>query len=118
MDWEGREALYRILHTLNEENGITILVVSHNMNEVAEHARRLIVMREGQICMDGTPREVFSRREEIKACSLKLPDAAAWYLEHLDEFRENQPEGEGLYLPVTVRELARLLKASGVKEIS
>ena len=55
MDWEGREALYRILHTLNEENGITILVVSHNMNEVAEHARRLIVMREGQICMDGTP---------------------------------------------------------------
>ena len=118
MDWEGREALYRILHTLNEENGITILVVSHNMNEVAEHARRLIVMREGQICMDGTPREVFSRREEIKACGLKLPDAAAWYLEHLDEFRENQPEGKGQYLPVTVRELARLLKASGVKEIS
>ena len=118
MDWEGRKALYETLHTLNEENGITILVVSHNMNEVAEHARRLIVMREGQICMDGTPREVFSRREEIKACGLKLPDAAAWYLEHLDEFREHDSVGEGQYLPVTVRELARLLKECGVKEIS
>ena len=57
-------------------------------------------------------------RQHPTHLGLKLPDAAAWYLEHCDEFRENESDGEVQYLPVTVRELARLLKASGVKEIS
>ena len=61
---------------LNREQGITVFLITHHMNE-AEHADRVIVMNDGLVVMDGTPREIFSRGEELRAIGLDVPQAVA-----------------------------------------
>ena len=61
------------VHKLNRERGITVVLITHHMNEAME-ADRAIVMNRGQVAMDGTPREVFARVEELRALGLAAPD--------------------------------------------
>ena len=75
LDPRGRqEVLDTILH-LNREKGITVVLITHYMEEAAL-AGRVVVMDKGKIRFDGTPREVFSRVEEMKAHRLDVPAAA------------------------------------------
>ncbi|MBQ5738894.1 MAG: energy-coupling factor transporter ATPase, partial [Oscillospiraceae bacterium] len=55
------------------EENITVVLITHHMNE-AENADRVIVMNDGHVAMDGTPKEVFSRVEELRAIGLAAPD--------------------------------------------
>ncbi|NLD20194.1 MAG: energy-coupling factor transporter ATPase [Clostridiales bacterium] len=64
--------MVREIHS--KENNITILV-SHNMNDIAKISDKVLVIDHGHIVMDGTPAEVFSREEELKAMGLALPDS-------------------------------------------
>ena len=56
--------------------GITIVMISHNMDGLAEYASRVIAMKRGEIIMDGTPKEVFSQHERIMEVGMGLPEAA------------------------------------------
>lgn len=74
LDPVGREEVIKTLHTLNKENGMTIIMVTHNMEEVID-ADKIFVMNEGKIIMQGTPKEVFSKVDELKAIRLEVPTA-------------------------------------------
>ena len=72
LDPQGRSEVIRAARTLNKEEGITILLITHYMEEVI-YADRVFVMDQGKIVMQGTPREVFSRVEELRELRLTVP---------------------------------------------
>ena len=73
LDPVGRREVLTTVHKLNRERGITVVLITHHMNEAME-ADRAIVMNHGQVAMDGTPRAVFARVEELRALGLAAPD--------------------------------------------
>ncbi|MBO7336577.1 MAG: energy-coupling factor transporter ATPase [Lachnospiraceae bacterium] len=72
LDPGGRREVIRTLHELNKKEGITILLITHYMDEVTG-ADRVIVMDDGKIVMQGTPREIFSKVDEVKSHHLDVP---------------------------------------------
>ncbi|MFR8228284.1 MAG: energy-coupling factor transporter ATPase [Lachnospirales bacterium] len=72
LDPNGRSEVIRTVRDLNQKEGVTVLLITHYMEEVI-HADRVIVMDDGRIVMDGTPREIFSRVEELKRYRLDVP---------------------------------------------
>ena len=75
LDPIGRSEVLSTIERLHEQDGITVVLITHHMNE-AERADRVVVMDGGCVAMDGTPREVFSRRTELEAIGLTVPDTA------------------------------------------
>ena len=75
LDPRGREEILGLIRGLHAESGATIVMVSHSMDDVASLAERVIVMDHGKVAMDGAPREVFSRGEELRAIGLDVPQA-------------------------------------------
>jgi len=73
LDPTGRAEVLSTIHRLNREKGMTVVLITHHMNE-AEEADRVVVMDNGLVVMDGTPREIFSRVEELRAIGLTVPD--------------------------------------------
>ena len=72
LDPAGRREVLSAVKRLNRERGITVVLITHHMDE-AEDADRVIVMDHGQVAMDGTPRQVFARVAELKALGLTSP---------------------------------------------
>jgi len=105
LDPIGRQEVLSSVHRLNREKGITVVLITHHMNE-AEDADRVIVMDDGAVVMDGTPREVFSRVEKLWSMGLTVPDTVA-LLYGLEQ--------EGLQVPrdaLTVEECADAVAAA------
>ncbi|MEF9970299.1 MAG: energy-coupling factor transporter ATPase [Ruthenibacterium sp.] len=75
LDPIGREKVMRTVRKLNHEYGITVVQITHYMEEAAA-ADRVIVMSGGKIALEGTPKEVFSQVEKVKALRLDVPQAA------------------------------------------
>ena len=73
LDPNGRDEVMRTIKALNREKGITVVLITHHMDEAAQ-ADRLVVMSKGKIIADGPPREVFQRVEELKAVGLTVPE--------------------------------------------
>ena len=72
----GRREVLAAVEKLNREQGITVVLITHHMNE-AEHADRVIVMNDGLVVMDGKPREVFTRKKELEDIGLAVPDTVS-----------------------------------------
>ena len=72
LDPNGRKEVIKTVRELNQKEGITVLLITHYMEEVI-HADRVIVMDDGKLVMDGTPREIFSRVKELKEYRLDVP---------------------------------------------
>lgn len=72
LDPVGRQEVIAAARRLNKEEGVTIILITHYMEEVV-HADRVIVMDQGKVLMQGTPREVFSQVEELKEHRLDVP---------------------------------------------
>ena len=72
LDPSGRAEVMRTVHRLNEEEGISVVIITHYMSEAAT-ADYVIVMDEGKIAMSGTPREVFTQVERVRALGLDVP---------------------------------------------
>ena len=107
LDPVGRREVLATIHRLNREKGITVILITHHMNE-AENADRVIVMHGGKVTMDGTPKEVFSRVGELRTMGLTVPDT----VDLLDRLHEN-----GVNVPLdalTVEECAEVI-ASALK---
>ena len=77
LDPKGRDEILGMADDLHDNYGITIIIVSHSMEDLAEHAKRLLVMNEGELVMDGTARQVFSYRRELEDMGLAVPCATA-----------------------------------------
>ena len=72
LDPKGRQEVLKAAHMLNREKGITILFITHNMEEVVE-ADRIVVMNLGKLVAEGTPQEIFSHSEQMQEYGLELP---------------------------------------------
>ena len=73
LDPKGREEILKQIARLREESGITVVLVSHSMEDVAEYVGRIIVMKQGRVVHDDVPREVFSHYKELEEIGLAAP---------------------------------------------
>ena len=108
LDPVGRQEVLSTVHRLNREKGITVVLITHHMNE-AEDADRVIVMDDGKIALDGTPKEVFTQVEPLRDMGLTVPDT----VDLLDRLRK-----DGLEVPLdalTVEECAAAITAALTK---
>ena len=80
LDPRGRDEILDQISRLHRERHMTIILVSHSMEDVARYADRLLVMNHGKKVFDGTPREVFSHYKELEAMGLAAPQVP--YLVH------------------------------------
>ena len=104
LDPNGRKEVVRAVRALNDVEGITIVLITHYMEEII-HADKVFVMDQGRIAMQGTPREIFSQVEKLKELRLDVPQVTL--LAH--ELKKS-----GVALPdgiLTVEELVRELSA-------
>ena len=74
LDPKGRKEVLKTVKRLNKENGITVILITHYMDEAAQ-CERIVVMDKGKVALDGTPKEVFSHVEEIRKIGLDVPQA-------------------------------------------
>lgn len=109
LDPSGRREVISTVRSLNKQEKVTVLLITHHMDEV-RYADRVIVMEQGKVVMQGTPREIFSRVEEIKNYRMDIPQVT----ELAYELRK-----AGIDLPkgiLTVEELVeKLLSHKGLK---
>ena len=73
LDPAGRRSLLENIRSYHRQQGTTVVMVSHSMDEVAENVDRIIVLADAGVVMSGTPHEVFSRAEELVAVGLNVP---------------------------------------------
>ena len=110
LDPKGREEILGLISDLHRESGATIVMVSHSMDDVAALAERVIVMNHGKGAMDGAPREVFSRGEELRAIGLDVPQA----VELAQKLREKGFDvPEGIYKIEEVRAAVEAIVGKG-----
>lgn len=111
LDPNGRREVIRAARALNDVEEITIILITHYMEEII-YADRVFVMDQGKIAMEGTPREIFSKVEELKALRLDVPQVTL--LAH--ELKKS-----GLAIPegiLTCEELVEALKTAAGREES
>ena len=75
LDPAGRDEMFALLKKLRQERETTIVLVSHSMDDVAKYADRILVMNQGKLVLDGTPRQVFAYEEELCRIGLGVPEA-------------------------------------------
>lgn len=101
LDPRGRRAILGMIRRLHAETGMTVIMVSHNMDDIATLATRLIVMSKGELAMTGAPRQVFIQRDILRGIGLGVPQGA----ELCHRLREaGYPLPEGLYTLEEVRD--------------
>ena len=80
LDPKGRDEILDQVAKLHKERGITVILVSHSMEDVAKYVDRIIVMNQGEVMFDNTPRDVFAHYKELEAVGLAAPQVT--YLMH------------------------------------
>ncbi len=75
LDPRGREDILTMIQELHAVRAITVIMVSHSMEDVAKLVNRIVVMSKGCVAMDGTPTEIFMRGEELRGMGLDVPEA-------------------------------------------
>lgn len=100
LDPAGRDEILNLIAKMHEELGITVILVSHSMEDVAKYVERIIVMNSGEVMYDGTPKDVFHHYKELEAVGLAAPQVT--YLMH-----ELKEKGLDVNLDATTVEEAR-----------
>ncbi len=75
LDPAGRTEILELLKKLHEETNITVILVSHSMDDVARYAGRILVMNQGELVLDGEPQKVFRYRDELRKIGLDVPQS-------------------------------------------
>ena len=104
LDPLGAKQIFDVIYRLNQELGITIILVEHRLDLVAGYATRVIVMNNGKVVLDGSPREVLSG-EEAKLLGIGIPKATRLY-QILKNDGVPLRDGE---TPITPKEIAKLI---------
>ena len=90
LDPKGKREILEVIDRYRRKNSATVIMISHNMDDIVKVADRVIVMHKGKKAMDGTPAQVFSRQEEILALGLGLP-VVSRLVQRLNERGKNIP---------------------------
>ena len=113
LDPNGRKEVVRAVRALNNVEGITVLLITHYMEEII-HADQVFVMDQGKIAMQGTPREIFSHVEELKRLRLDVPQVTLLAHE-LKRKGVNLPNGI-LTVEELTQELIRIYRGGTLQE--
>lgn len=73
LDPKGRDEILDLVASIRRERGITVILVSHSMDDVADYVERILVMSKGRICYDEEPRKVFAHKSELEEMGLSVP---------------------------------------------
>ena len=90
LDPQGKREIISLVNSINKQHGITVVMVSHDMNEVYENADRVIVFRDGGVVYDLPPRQLFKLEDQIVSMNLEIPQMAQF---------TNALEKQGIVLP-------------------
>ena len=101
LDPAGRRSILGMIRELHAAGGLTVVMVSHNMDDISSLATRLVVMSRGRMVLTGTPREVFQHRELLSSIGLGIPQAAELTQRLI---AEGYPLPADLYTPAEVAE--------------
>lgn len=101
LDPAGRRSILGMIRELHAAGGLTVVMVSHNMDDISSLATRLVVMSRGRMVLTGTPREVFQHRELLSSIGLGIPQAAELTQQLI---AEGYPLPADLYTPEEVAE--------------
>lgn len=104
LDPQGRREVMAVVRELNRQYGITVILITHHMDEAVQ-AQRVVVMHQGNVLMDGTPREIFTQVDTLRAASLTVPQT----IEVLHSL--NRQDGEALPIDaLSIGECADILE--------
>ncbi len=111
LDPAGVREIMRLLVKLNREEGITILMATHDVDLVPLYANGIFVLYEGKVVLNGTPQEVFSEKEIVRGAGLRLPRVA-----HLAEILVKKDSIRMDRLPLTIGEARRMVVSALKKD--
>mgnify|MGYP000828271407 CR=1 FL=1 len=113
LDPKGRDEILQQIKKLQTETGLTILLVSHSMEDVAEYVDRIIVMNKGSVMYDDTPREVFRHYKELEEVGLAAPQVT--YIMHELKARGADVDVDATTIEEAAEEIARVWKQNNQK---
>ena len=111
LDPQGRKEILELISGLRRDTGITIVLVSHSMEDVAEYVDRMIVMNKGSVAYDGLPKEVFAHYEELEEMGLAAPQVT--YIVHKLKAKGLGVETDAITIKEAARDILAALKATG-----
>ena len=117
LDPAGRDEILGFARRLRDENGITIILVSHSMEDVAKLADRVIVMHEGTIEMIGTPAEVFKNEKRLVEIGLSVPQMSSIFHSVGKILPELEINTDIFTVEEAAQEILRILKINGGADI-
>lgn len=109
LDPRGRDEILGYIKRLHEEKNICIVLVSHSMEDIAELSNRIIVLEKGEIVLDGPPKEIFEKREELHSIGLGIPQIT----EFMYRLKEKYPSIDPHMMSVEEAKMEILKKLGG-----
>ncbi|OLS02113.1 energy-coupling factor transporter ATPase [Tissierella creatinophila] len=110
LDPNGRDEILAEVFDLFKKGGITVVLVSHNMEDIAKIVSRILVMDKGKIVMDGLPRDIFKRRQELEDIGLGIPQITKFMQEY--KARGHDINSDILTVEEAKEELIRYLRGN------
>ena len=111
LDPQGRKEILELIAGLRRDAGITIILVSHSMEDVAEYVDRIIVMNRGSVAFDGLPKEVFAHYDELEEMGLAAPQVT--YIVHKLKAKGMEVETDAITIKEAAEDILAALKAIG-----
>jgi energy-coupling factor transport system ATP-binding protein len=109
LDPQGRKEILDLISSLRRDAGITIVLVSHSMEDVAEYVDRIIVMNKGCVAFDGQPKEVFSHYKELEEIGLAAPQVT--YIVHKLKAKGLDVETDAITIEEAAKDILAALNA-------
>lgn len=116
LDPQGRDEILGQISMLKKERNMTIILVSHSMEDVARYVDRLIVMNHGEVAYDGTPREVFHHYKDLEKIGLAVPQVT--YLMHALKDKGFDVDTDAITIEEAKGELSRVFKKKTAEEVT
>ena len=113
LDPAGRDEILDLIARMHKEKGITVILVSHSMEDVAKYVERIIVMNHGQVMFDNTPCEVFKHYKELEEVGLAAPQVT--YIMHELKARGADVDVDATTIEEAAEEIARVWKQNNQK---
>ncbi len=112
LDPKGRNEILSLIKRIRDTQGITVILVSHSMEDTADYVDRILVMDRGKLIMDGDPRHIFMRYRELEAMGLSAPQVT--YLMHELRDRGFDIDPNATTVEEAKREILRAVSGNGI----
>ncbi len=117
LDPRGKQEMMALFQRLNKEQGLTVIMVTHSMDDAAFYSDRILVMDHGKLVMNQQPDKVFLQKERLRELGLDLPKTMLFLERVQTRWREEHSEQAFFSVEATSRHLANLLKKEGPNNV-